>query len=129
MDANLEPLGLLVNEIGSYQGTVLLADATVNLEITASGGWTVTVLPLESARSWIEGGITGQGDDVVFYIGSTTAAAITHDGESNFAVIAHGASDRDLLVNEIGPYNGTVRLPGPSFVEITADGAWSITAT
>ena len=33
----------------------------------------------------------------------------------------------DLAVNEIGAYTGTVRLEGPSVVQVTADGDWTIT--
>ena len=44
----------------------------------------------------------GTGDDVVQFAGTGNALALTHDGESNFAVYAYGEGT-DLLVNEIGP--------------------------
>ena len=81
----------------------------------------------------------GRGDDVI------TAAAdnglhtwhITHDGRSNFAVIAYDqCGGRYGLVNEIGSYSGNVLVrvgngilelcSGEITVEIIADGNWSI---
>jgi hypothetical protein len=126
-DANLDALDLLVNEIGSYQGTVLLPDEIVNLEINASGPWTVTIAPVTTARALDQGQIAGHGDDVILYKGSAKPAAIAHDGTSNFVVKTYGGRSPDLVVNEIGPYNGTVPLTGPSVVGINADGNWSIT--
>ncbi len=35
----------------------------------------------------------------------------THQGDSNFSVLAWNEDGRDLLVNEIGEYDGTVRSP------------------
>ena len=53
-----------------------------------------------------------------------------HDGRSNFIVRLYTAVGTDLLVNEIGSYNGEqiVVIPtgGVAFFEITADGNWSI---
>ena len=130
-DANLGSLDLLVNTIGNYQGTVLLPDGTANLEISADGPWTVVISPAATARSFSSGPITGHGDDVIIYLGDTKPAAITHTGQSNFVVKAYPTSggSADLLVNEIGPYNGTVRFPGSSLVVITADGDWTITVS
>jgi hypothetical protein len=130
-DANLQNLDLLVNEIGNYQGTVLLPQGTANLEITADGPWTVVVSPAATARSWTSGPIAGRGADVIIYLGDTKPAAITHVGEANFVVQAYPTSggSSDLLVNEIGPYNGTVVFPGSSLVVIGADGDWTITVT
>ena len=60
------------------------------------------------------------GEDV-FY------AHVTHDGSSNFAIWAWGESYPDLIVNDIGAYDGTTLLPDGSLVlQVTADGAWTI---
>ncbi len=128
-DASLANADLLINTIGNYEGTVLLPAGTANLEISADGHWTVALLPASAAKSFGAGQIAGHGDDVVLYTGPTKAAAITHNGTSNFVVKAIPTSGGfpDLLVNEIGPYSGTVRLPGSTIVEINADGNWSIT--
>ena len=59
-------------------------------------------------------------------VGQLTA---THDGTSNFAILERTdrAFSYGLLVNEIGPYTGTVPLSeGPSVIVVTADGAWTL---
>jgi hypothetical protein len=119
----------LINTIGNYQGTVLLPAGTANLQISADGHWTVALLPASAAKSFAAGQMAGHGDDVVLYTGPTKPAAITHNGTSNFVVqsIPTTGGSSDLLVNEIGPYSGTVRFPGSAIVEINADGDWSIT--
>jgi hypothetical protein len=131
LDANLAQVDLLVNTIGNYSGNVL-ANATpdvttTSLEITADGAWRVELKPLSAARRF-DGGIDGTGDDVVHYTGNPQVMALSHQGQSNFAVWFYaedGASD--LLANEIGVYNATVPVgAGPAILEITADGAWSI---
>ena len=61
-------------------------------------------------------------------------ATITHRGNSNFAVhsIDSGGEDIDLLVNEIGNYNGTVPLNLTTNADdlraltINADGSWKV---
>jgi hypothetical protein len=59
---------------------------------------------------------------------SSPSLSITHDGGSNFVVRAW-TDRRDLLVNEIGPYDGTVRSPtGTVVFEVNADGAWTLTS-
>lgn len=79
---------------------------------------------------------SGEGDQVV-RIGATKKPGIirfTHDGESNFIVEtinSRGKKD-DLLVNEIGPYDGTVLYNaysgnGTVALSIKADGAWTAT--
>ena len=56
------------------------------------------------------------------------AATLSHDGDSNFAIWAWGVAGRDLLVNEIGAYDGTVLVEsGLSIWDITADGNWTVT--
>lgn len=128
LDANLEQVDLAVNTIGNYAGNVLLnLDAnTAALEITADGAWRVELNPAMSARRF-DGEIAGAGDDVVIYGGDAQIMALTHDGESNFAIWRYGATDTDLLVNEIGPWTGTVPMPaGPGVLAITADGGWAI---
>ncbi len=85
--------------------------------------------------------VSGSGNDVIdFQVPGDVPAVldITHDGSSNFIVWSLDSEFEsiDLLVNEIGSYDG--RRPAnvgwffePDFVrhlEIDADGYWSITA-
>lgn len=130
LDSSLESTDLLVNEIGPYGGTVILdgnsRGETKALEITAGGAWTVTLKPLTGVKSY-DGStpITGHGDDVFYYKGSTKAATFSHSGSSNIAVKNFGARS-SLLVNEIGAYTGTV-VWAPGLYQINADGDWSAT--
>ena len=85
--------------------------------------------------------VNGTGNDVIeFQIPGDAPAVLdlTNDGTSNFIVWSLDGSfaNIDLLVNEIGSYSGRRMVHGgwfsqPEFVrylEIDADGAWSITA-
>jgi hypothetical protein len=87
--------------------------------------------------------LSGAGDTVTQAIsapaGLLTVAA-THQGGSNFAVWVHDVGggalefgDRDLLVNEIGDYDGQVlvRLEQTATLvfEVTADGPWALDLT
>ena len=61
-------------------------------------------------------------------------ATFTHDGHGNFAIWSLDANVQqlDLLVNTIGPYNGTVLFDKQSSqhtesLQITADGNWTVT--
>ena len=53
--------------------------------------------------------------------------AFTHNGTSNFIVKAvDRKGDTDLLVNEIGAYEGSGRIPpGTRYLSIKADGDWT----
>lgn len=130
LDANVNQIDLLVNTIGAYKGTVLFdkqsTQHTGSLQITADGNWTVTLHSIRALRSFDATGATGLGDDVLIYRGDAGAATITHDGSNNFVVWTYG-DQTNLVVNEIGAYNGTVRwTKGPELVTVTADGNWSI---
>lgn len=120
----------IVNEIGNYDGIRPLnferGEAVAEFEIAADGAWTIEVSPITSARMWSPSTpIEGDGDEVVLADGVEGAAMFTHDGGSNFQVTAWGDS-RDGLINEIGTYDGTVRVPaGTLLVEIVADGTWT----
>lgn len=130
LDSSLAKTDLLVNEIGPYSGTVAFdlrsSQQTKALKVTADGAWTIKLVPLSSVRK-LDGSapMTGRGDDVFYYTGPAKAAVFTHDGSSNIAV--HSYSTRaDLLVNEIGPYTGTI-VWTPGLYQVTADGNWSAT--
>ena len=131
LDKKNETTDLVVNEIGAYTGSTAfgLRQRTTGrrLQVTADGDWTITLHSIASAKSLPK---SGRGDDVRLYNKPAGALRITHRGESNFAVWQHsgGRYGYDLLVNEIGDYKGTVPTKGgPSVIEITADGTWTIT--
>jgi len=136
LDGSGSQIDLLVNEIGAYRGTNVLnfgEPVASALTVKAGGAWTVTVAPLSSAPVWnLSGTLTGRGDSVVGTPGGRSGlnqVTIRHQGRSNFVIWARDAEGRpvDLMVNEIGPYTGTVLLPNnAAYLIVTADGEWSI---
>lgn len=132
---------LLINTIGAYDGYVLLSGTSpYAFEITADGAWTYTIERLSDvneddphivfAADGSVSSFSGSGDYVTdIWTGGSGAWQFTHDGERNFAVWLYTTDGRDLLVNEIGVYDGKkmVSIPAGSkaFFEISASGNWS----
>lgn len=133
LDAANASIGdLLVNTIGSYNGTTAfglggIGDA-VTLEVKADGPWTIELAPISTA-STLGAESSGSGDAVFLYDGKSGKLTATHSGSGHFAIKEETgkAFTFGLLVNEIGPYSGTVPLSaGPSVVMITADDGWTV---
>jgi hypothetical protein len=97
------------------------------LRITAAGRWQIVVRDAAAAPTF-SGTTSGHGDAVLTSLGPSGVATITHNGTSNFVVRATTSSaGQDLLVNEIGNYNGRQPWPtGPAFIQISADGDWTV---
>jgi len=135
IDGDGNDLDLIVNEIGNYTGTHPLditdaQGALSALQVVADGNWTIVVKVMQKATHFT-GSASGKGSNVLLAAPDTitglATATITHKGSSNFVVKAYTSDDSDLLVNEIGNYNGQVILPDGTLVfEIIADGTWSI---
>ena len=128
----------VVNSIGSYSGLVLAEGRggdVVGFDVSADGDWVVVVMsPLLLRGTDLARAYEGVGDSVIIFpfdmddpqpiveFGRMTA---NHEGERNFIV-------RELfgrgLVNQIGAYDGTVRLSSDGLfgVTINADGAWTL---
>jgi hypothetical protein len=120
---------LLVNEIGSYKGTLFLnTDKPVTFDIQADGEWTAYIEGIGETQS---ASFSGTGDNVseLFVPPSPGAWEISHDGKSNFAVLLHCMGGSDLIVNEIGVFSGSTIISfddGPCLWEVIADGNWNI---
>ena len=120
---------LLVNEIGSYEGTTPFGLESWTkgkgryLEVVADGAWEIRIRPVTLTPAMPS---AGTGNGVFQYLAkATTTRSISHVGDSNFIVQNYRGSEWDLLVNEIGDYSGRKRLPaGPSIIVVTADGTW-----
>lgn len=129
LDSNMENIDLLVNTIGTYSGTTTTGmgrGTSQYLEVEGDGEWTITMSPLSEAHQ-LENGEQRSGDDVVFMDASSAKKLdIVNDGESNFSIWAFTSSKRDLLVNEIGSYSGTVANKGYSLLVVNSEGTWSI---
>lgn len=126
---------LLVNEIGSFSGSVYVDPGMNRFKVTSSGTWTIEVWPIISAKHWNgTAPLTGKGDSVFNLTGSASGiTTIKNMSKSNFAVLVYAQDGEylDLLVNEIGAYNGEVMLPDadPMVLVIQAvGGTWSFSA-
>ena len=133
VDENGQDIDLLVNEIGGYEGEVAVnfGEDPAALRVEADGAWTIDLVPLSEAPRWDGEGVhEDHGDSILIVDGvadGLTPVTLTHDGESNFAIWAWGESYPDLIVNDIGVYEGTTLLPDGSLVlQVDADGTWTI---
>lgn len=126
------------NEIGKVDGAEdfveVEADGDYKFEVQADGAWTIAMRGVEKGDfpSALEG--TGMKVTHAFTLEKDKPYKLsaTHDGDSNFSVILFNAGTGkygDLLVNEIGAYNGesaiSVKETGYYLLEIDADGKWT----
>jgi hypothetical protein len=133
LDNALGKVDLLVNEIGTYAGTRPMQfdpmEPVSYLEMIADGKWTFEVRELASEPAKVCT-VSGSGDDVVRisnFASSSGIATLSHNGSSNFAIWVWDIPDRDLIVNEIGPYVGAVPISaGYTAWDVIADGSWAI---
>lgn len=154
-DADGGYVDLLANEIGAYSGETLIGVKSGNivgaepgehfLDVQASGAWNVTIeQPRVSSGAALPQTLTGSGPEASIPIALTSGVAVfnmTHDGSGNFAVTlwADDGDYVDLLANEIGDYSGEKSVtvnggilnasPGIHWLDIDADGSWTIKIT
>jgi hypothetical protein len=121
--------GMLVDTVGEYDGTTAYgldgdtSDPAVTLKVVADGEWRVLVTPIHYAIDMFD---SGSGDSVFLYGGPEETLAVTHDGSGPFVVLEHVNGEVDILVNEVGPFEGAVPVTaGPSVISIVADGSWT----
>lgn len=134
LDSNLSELDNITNEIGKFDGTVLLAPyhkaAEVRfIKVQADGDWTFT---LKDIADIPVAGMTfyGQGKQVLYYTGNGGVYAITHDGQRNFIVDFTSKDSSANLINEIGTFSGRIPIPkGPAIIVVNADGTWVFTGS
>ena len=114
---------------------ILLAVAVLTLAALACGGSSSSPReagPTSTRATCRAQTFSGRGDEVLELPDSVrgcTKAKIAHDGTANIIVWSYGTGNeqRELLVNDIGHYEGTVKWDQQaSSLEIKADGAWSI---
>jgi uncharacterized protein YdbL (DUF1318 family) len=132
---------LLVNEIGNYDGQVLIEDVAAGryrLKVEADGSWAFRFtqpVPLPDAKR-VPGTISGRGPRVIQIRTSEDLQPIIdlrHRGRTNFIVDLVGLGDTsgsELLANEIGNYAGQTlvnEMPAGSYLlSVEADGAWTV---
>jgi hypothetical protein len=119
---------LLVNTVGNYRGQhwVDMRDGsmTTTYTVSATGNWTLTVGGLDMVQTFVDGPVTGSGDDVIIVDYVAEAAAITNKGSGNFVVwvVSFETSSIDLAVNQIGSYSGTVPFDSPAIIQVQSEG-------
>lgn len=129
---------LLVNTIGAYNGTTAYSVPDTGdyvLSVTASGPWTGEVQQPNVDNASASNSAQGKGDSVIYLQlkNGLNRLHFTHDGQRNFIVYLYNdAGDRNLLVNKIGPYDGTVAQSsstgGVFALVVRADGNWMVSA-
>lgn len=123
---------LAINEIGKYSGQFPMVFGSTDpatVEITANGKWTLSMEPL-----LLNGKMEQEGKGMyvsdVFNTDKAHIFSIKHTGKANFIVRFCSMNGEDLLVNEIGNYEGKklVEMEAGSvgYWVIIADGTWSI---
>jgi hypothetical protein len=128
-DAKDQPASdVLVDTTGEYNGTTAYgldgdsSDPAVTLKVEADGEWRVLVVPIHYALDLFD---ASSGDGVFLYGGPEESLAVTHDGSGAFVVLEHVDGESNVLVDEVGPFEGVVPISaGPSVISVVADGAW-----
>jgi hypothetical protein len=124
-------LGQLLSASGPWTGRLYVGNlsAAQAVQVTASGGWTIGVLPLNEARDATLRAV-GQGTEVLRLDNPTEKAVrFTYDGTDHFQVIGHPLVGPDqtgaVAVDQAGPVDTTVTLRG-AIIEIRGSGHWTI---
>jgi hypothetical protein len=144
-DAGGERLELLVNTTDAYDGCRPLDwmddECTSRFQVTATGDWSITLLPLAPIPEVlphslaVPGTYAGDGDDVILLVGGgkpDLANVSGNEAGRHFALMAWSAKrgGDSLLVNTTDPYQGTVMLDETTMMlEVVATGAWTIEVT
>ena len=128
---------LLVNEIGSYEGTTAVGveGGSYLLDVQASDVWSVNIReprhqPPTGATQFaaVGDGVT----DFLWFDEGLYRVGATHDGSSNFVIwLLDDAGDRqDMLTNEIGEYDRArsirIDVAGVYLFAVEADGGWTL---
>ena len=138
-DSSGEDIELLVNEIGPFNGSTAIgiaASGTYALDIDADGAWTVKIEQLKpTSAPGVPQTFTGTGPEAspLFWLeDALTTFEMNHDGSSNFAIwlLDGNGNPVDLLVNEIGDFDGSTAVGVPAagvhILDIEADGDWTV---
>jgi hypothetical protein len=135
-DPDGNKISLLINTIGNYTGVrpldFLNGEETVRFQVESNGNWEITILPLEEIEMLrVPGSYDGNGDNVLALPGSKPdlLKVDATKAKGNFVIWGY-ADTRNLLVNEIAPYDGTTILQsGTLALVIEAEGPWHIEIT
>ncbi len=103
-------------------------DTPARLQVQASGPWSITISNANTAPvAMAPGHFDGIGDQVVIMRGKASTGRFHNTGDANFVVNSYSTTNRELLVNEIGAFDGTEIIPsGTILFEVQSNGGWSI---
>lgn len=125
--------GDTTTEAPATEEPTTVATTTETTTTTTAAPTTTTVAPAEDGESYEFSGSGNSVTDAFSAEGGLVVLDFQHDGSSNFQVKAVSSSgDEELLVNNIGSYDGEVALALPSDdyrLDVTADGSWSADVT
>jgi hypothetical protein len=145
LDQDARPVDLLVNRIGSYDGTTALripADGQYTFNVQADGDWKISLTqvgPADFAQAValpqsFKG--TGAQNTPLFNAQAGALRLVPkYSGERNFIVKLLDSQGRtvDLVVNVIGPHDGSkvvrINTAGVYLLVVEASGEWSIEAS
>lgn len=139
LDSNGEKVELLVNVIGSFNGSKAVRVNTPGeyvLDVQASGGWTVKIeQPRPTTAPSVPKTLSGRGQQASEFITLNSGLKtfkMKHTGQGNFGIWLLDSSGEkvELLVNEIGSFDGSkaigISTSGIYILDISADGEWSV---
>jgi hypothetical protein len=126
-------------EVGTYKSTWRMCTEqgecfgdAVYVQIVVQAP-TPTSAPTSTPKPTVPQPIVLQGSgqaatDAVALPAPISIARFTHTGSANFIVTVYQGDESDLLINEIGPYQGARPLSGrePVIFDIDADGSWTV---
>jgi hypothetical protein len=127
----------LTNAIGEVEGSQVrsVAEAgTYALNVDADGEWSITLQqPANPSTGSLPIDESGEGTTYIgpFEFDGAVQFEGSHDGNSNFIVEAVPLDPDtfgNVVFNEVGSFDGstTVRIDGVSYLNIQADGAWTL---
>jgi hypothetical protein len=142
-DSNGETVAIVTNKIGNHEGASveeIPEDGTYSFDVQSDGEWTISVRVPESSEGFpatVSGSIpTVYSKAARFKSDTTYTVAASHEGDGNFVVsLIHANTGKlgELTFNEIGSYNGENQVTsldyGYYFIEVEANGAWSLGIT
>ena len=126
-----EPTALLVNHIGTYEGTTMyaLSQTPAHLRITANGPWKITVSPVASAKA-AGTSIEASGDAAFLYDGPIRSWRVWYGGHFPFTLTFVTAQQTGTALDQqAGPVNGVVKgAGGPAVIVVSTYGPWRMIA-
>lgn len=125
-DADGEDVEWVTDGRGDYTGDVVFntlpGDAITAFHVTSDADWTIELHSTSSVPS-VPSELAGTGDDVLYYDGPATSAALRCT--SGAAISVWSQYEGTLVEGEPCPYTGSIDLPtGGGLLQILATGDW-----